>query len=909
MIVRRLQGMMDATGQIQSAQNIQLSDDGWHEYALETYALSIDHEQVRPNATFLWSDPLTSTEVVQVLEAADKVPEAAYEDIQSAIWAIVDAVDQEDLIDKGYTPNLETVRAIFEAANLPPENKRLFSQDQPNTAEEYLVRGEGYEQKEEYIQALADYSEAIDLQPDYIEALYKRGVIFYQLQNYDEAIADLTEVINLDDQHHNGYFHLGKLYASKPNPNFEQAIIYIDKAISLDPRFADAYYTRGQLHVANQNFAQAIEDFDQAISHNKEFTDAYYARGLIYSGVQDFEDFDKAITDFERVIELDTEFIDAYFALAEALVFKQDLAGAASSLSKIIDQVPDLAETYKVRGRIYQAQEAYNLAIKDFKKYLELNPSAANRQEIESLIESLQEIVLAQGPEAISLTEALKGESVEVEILGRDIPSGDSIRLTVTPLVENELVITVPSGIVLKSNVSTQQDMVIRQLRWLVLNDEEVQPVGVIHLTTAQSQTYILEAYGLNYNKAFSNSETTFELGELADPDVRNVLEAADRLLLGTDVQTIHAIQAAIWAVTDDVTWLDLVNKQYQPNLGVTQITFQEAGLDPHCKRLFGGIPCASVGTPSPVDSIPQGIGVSSNRVQSFYTPEGISFERNEGITGQSENGRVSIELIGPTDNLEKIMVSIFLQSDNQEEQNKNLGYMAGMLSLIVPTWEDSTNWLIDNIKLAYDNNNNTPSHEAEMVHENIKITLQIVKQLGLVKLTFERSGLPALPTAIPRPTPTATPSPTPTPSPWILVADSTRDFRAPSTQDGEWAYFWAEHRGNFDFLPAVDGGDGCFSSGHQNFDIDICKELMQNRSSGEMAVQWRALRSGTYLFEWDSNNLQFAQRDRRISSQGSGIEFSHSVVIENVVEITDFFYWVTAADTTYHIKIYKLQE
>ncbi len=167
---------------------------------------------------------------------------------------------------------------------------------------------------------------------------------------------------------------------------------------------------------------------------------------------------------------------------------------------------------------------------------------------------------------------------------------------------------------------------------------------------------------------------------------------------------------------------------------------------------------------------------------------------------------------------------------------------------------------------------------------------------------------------ATPTPGPTATPTltlipPTPTPDSWVLVADSSQEFRAPANAEGEWRYIWAESRNTFWWVPTAEGDNGCMSSGHINFDLAICKETIRNNSSGELAVQWKPLQDGSFRVEWDSPDLRFYQRDQRKSSQGPGRQFPYSVIMEEVVRAWDDFFWVTTVDTTYHIQIYRLQK
>jgi tetratricopeptide (TPR) repeat protein len=62
-------------------------------------------------------------------------------------------------------------------------------------AEFYLKRGENYSGTHQYDRAIADYSTAIELKPDYAEAYNDRGFAFYLKGDAERAIADYTRAI------------------------------------------------------------------------------------------------------------------------------------------------------------------------------------------------------------------------------------------------------------------------------------------------------------------------------------------------------------------------------------------------------------------------------------------------------------------------------------------------------------------------------------------------------------------------------------------------------------------------------------------------------------------------------------------------------------------------------------------
>jgi tetratricopeptide (TPR) repeat protein len=69
---------------------------------------------------------------------------------------------------------------------------------QDQDAVSYNNRGVAWAGKGEFDKAIADYTEAIRLDPKYAAAFYNRGMAWDDKGDNDKAIADYTEAIRLD---------------------------------------------------------------------------------------------------------------------------------------------------------------------------------------------------------------------------------------------------------------------------------------------------------------------------------------------------------------------------------------------------------------------------------------------------------------------------------------------------------------------------------------------------------------------------------------------------------------------------------------------------------------------------------------------------------------------------------------
>ncbi|MFH0917603.1 MAG: tetratricopeptide repeat protein [Candidatus Omnitrophota bacterium] len=137
------------------------------------------------------------------------------------------------------------------------------------TAEEYFTHGCVSYNQGNLPQAIANYTKAIAIKPDYAAAYNNRGLVYFRLHNFIQAIADYTKAIALDPNFAAAYnnrgqanHNLGTLYGNQRN--FVQAIADYNKAIDLDPNYALAYYNRGFTYFMIKDYGQAWLDVYEA---------------------------------------------------------------------------------------------------------------------------------------------------------------------------------------------------------------------------------------------------------------------------------------------------------------------------------------------------------------------------------------------------------------------------------------------------------------------------------------------------------------------------------------------------------------------------------------------------------------------------------------------------------------------
>ena len=94
------------------------------------------------------------------------------------------------------------------------------------------------------------------------KAFYDRGVAYKDKGDYDHAIADYNEAIRLNPKNSIAYNNRGNAYDDKGD--LAHAIADYNEAIRLNPKYDQAYENRGVAYLYSGNLAKALADVSQA---------------------------------------------------------------------------------------------------------------------------------------------------------------------------------------------------------------------------------------------------------------------------------------------------------------------------------------------------------------------------------------------------------------------------------------------------------------------------------------------------------------------------------------------------------------------------------------------------------------------------------------------------------------------
>lgn len=218
---------------------------------------------------------------------------------------------------------------------------------------ECLKRGNDWDAKGEYDEAVAAFEEAIELDPQCAEAYIGRGYARQCKGQNDKAAADYTKAVQLDPTCVQALYNLG--YGWFNQRQYDKALVAYDQAIRFDPKNADAraYFYRGSARDKTGEFGKAIADYNEAIRRDEEFLPPYFSLAQLYASCpnQKYRDGKKAVEKANRACELagrnNSHILDA---LAAAYAEAGDFDKAVQWQTKAIE-LADKAENATERQK------------------------------------------------------------------------------------------------------------------------------------------------------------------------------------------------------------------------------------------------------------------------------------------------------------------------------------------------------------------------------------------------------------------------------------------------------------------------------------------------------------------------------------------------------------------------------
>jgi Flp pilus assembly protein TadD len=182
------------------------------------------------------------------------------------------------------------------------------------------------------------------LPPPPATVAYQRGMAAFGAGSFDRAIADFTEAIRLDPNSFGARFYRGIGHALAGRS--QEALTDYTAAIQLRPDQPVAYLERAKVYIGLGAESLALSDYTEAI-RLKPDAEAYLARGSLH---HEMGSYDQALADCDRALRLRPGDPVAFYLRGLTRYHAGDYAGAVADLTEVLRLDPKDARAYRARG-------------------------------------------------------------------------------------------------------------------------------------------------------------------------------------------------------------------------------------------------------------------------------------------------------------------------------------------------------------------------------------------------------------------------------------------------------------------------------------------------------------------------------------------------------------------------------
>jgi len=212
---------------------------------------------------------------------------------------------------------------------------------------------------QKYEDAVAQFTNAIQLQPTDIDGYMARGEAYEKLGKFEESYQDFEKARVFDEKNVNILYLIGRVCNTMER--YDESLLHLNKATKLAKRESKLYHQKVVTLIGLQRYDRALQASDTALMFKQNEVNLYY-RGLAFDRLMIYR---RAEEDYKKAISKNKKYIPARLAMAELKIRSNELDEARKHCDYLIELNDKNAAAYTVRSKIYKAQLNYPSAIDD----------------------------------------------------------------------------------------------------------------------------------------------------------------------------------------------------------------------------------------------------------------------------------------------------------------------------------------------------------------------------------------------------------------------------------------------------------------------------------------------------------------------------------------------------------------
>jgi len=184
----------------------------------------------------------------------------------------------------------------------------------PNVKKQkYLDSGLSYYQQQKYHEAVIQFSNAVQVDPNFAQAHYELGATLLKLQDFSHAYGELSRAVELDPNIYAAHADLANLLiASRQPAGLKQARIHLDLLREKQPNSPETHEAWSNYDAAQDKIPDALQEMQKAIDADPARSDSYLNMALLQMRANQP---DQAEINFKKAAEIAPNSMNAQLAL------------------------------------------------------------------------------------------------------------------------------------------------------------------------------------------------------------------------------------------------------------------------------------------------------------------------------------------------------------------------------------------------------------------------------------------------------------------------------------------------------------------------------------------------------------------------------------------------------------------
>ena len=242
----------------------------------------------------------------------------------------------------------------------------LLAAEPEQLSKAFVVRG-GLAKKPE--SRLADFEQAIELDPRNLAAWRGRGIHYLTQEKYEKALEDFQTLLQNDPQDFAAHQAIAQTF--KQMKQFDKALEHLDKVIESQPSSSLPYALKAQILEENGKIVEAIESLNQAIRVAPKDIAALMTRARMRTSQSQY---DLAEGDVDRVLQLQPNMPQAILLRSIIGAAQGKFDEAIGDLQSLLRQNPNNVDLKLQIASYYDAAGEPDRAIKLYNEVLSSDP-------------------------------------------------------------------------------------------------------------------------------------------------------------------------------------------------------------------------------------------------------------------------------------------------------------------------------------------------------------------------------------------------------------------------------------------------------------------------------------------------------------------------------------------------------